>query len=238
MTATLTTLPLLGFPSRAAAEQALADALEAGVRDAHAQGRRARIAVSGGSSPEPAYRAFAAKDLDWSKVDIALVDDRWVDVDQPGSNQAMIERAFAKATGVTVFAMKRPTASPKQAEAELDEVYRALRPFDAVVLGMGPDAHTASWFPASPDLAACLDLQSPATVLGVDASLAPVAAPYPARMTLTLPVVSEANQVLILLFGADKKQILQQALEAPVTIAPIRAVMEATRTRCIALWAN
>ncbi|MCA3697370.1 6-phosphogluconolactonase [Aquidulcibacter sp.] len=238
MTATLTTFPLLSFPSRPAAEGALAAALEAGVRDAHAQGRRARIALSGGSSPEPAYRAFAAKDLDWSKVDIALVDDRWVDVDQAGSNQAMIERAFASATGVTIFGMKLPTASPKQAEAELDDVYRALRPFDAVVLGMGPDAHTASWFPASPDLAACLDSQSPATVLGVDASLAPVAAPYPERMTVTLPVVSEAQQILILLFGADKKQILQQALEAPVTNAPIKAVIEATGARCVALWAE
>lgn len=238
MTATQTTFPLLSFPSRPAAEEALAAALEAGVRGAHALGRRARIALSGGSSPEPAYRAFAAKDLDWSKVDIALVDDRWVEVDQAGSNQAMIERAFASATGVTIFGMKRPTASPKQAEAELDGVYRALRPFDAIVLGMGPDAHTASWFPASPDLAACLDLKGAATVLGVDASLAPVAAPFPARMTVTLPVVSEANQVLILLFGADKRQILQQALETPVTIAPIRAVMEATRARCIALWAN
>lgn len=238
MTATLTTFPFLSFPSRPAAEEALAAALEAGVRDAHAEGRRARIALSGGSSPEPAYRAFAAKQLDWSKVDIALVDDRWVDVDQAGSNQAMIQRAFASAIGVTIFGMKLPTSNPKLAQAELDGVYRALRPFDAIVLGMGPDAHTASWFPASPDLAACLDPQGPATVLGVDASLAPVAAPYPERMTVTLPVVGEAQQILILLFGADKKQILQQALDMPVTSAPIKAVIDATGARCIALWAE
>lgn len=238
MTATMTAFPFLSFPSRPAAEEALAAALEAGVRDAHAEGRRARIALSGGSSPEPAYRAFAAKDLDWSRVDIALVDDRWVDLDQAGSNQAMIQRAFASATGVTIFGMKLPTASPKLAEAELDGVYRALRPFDVIVLGMGPDAHTASWFPASPDLAACLDRQSPATVLGVDASLAPVAAPYLERMTVTLPVVSEAQQILILLFGADKKQILEQALDMPVTNAPIKAVIDATGARCVALWAE
>jgi 6-phosphogluconolactonase len=238
MTGTMTTFPFLSFPSRPAAEEALAAALEAGVRDAHSEGRRARIALSGGSSPEPAYRAFAAKQLDWSKVDIALVDDRWVDVDQAGSNQAMIQRAFASATGVTIFGMKLPTSNPKLAEAELDGVYRALRPFDAIVLGMGPDAHTASWFPASPDLAACLDPQGPATVLGIDASLAPVAAPYPERMTVTLPVVSEAQQILILLFGADKKQILQQALDMSVTNAPIKAVIDATGARCVALWAE
>lgn len=238
MNATMTAFPLLSFASRAAAEEALGDALAAGVRDALAQGRRARLALSGGSSPEPAYRAFASKDLDWSQVDIALVDDRWVDVNQAGSNQAMIERAFASAHGVTIFGMKRPVASPKLAEAGLDGVYRALRPFDAIVLGMGPDAHTASWFPSSPDLAACLDPNGSATVLGVDASLAPVAAPFSERMTVTLPVIGEAQQVLLLMFGADKKQILQQALEAPVTIAPIKAAIEAAGARCVALWAD
>jgi 6-phosphogluconolactonase/glucosamine-6-phosphate isomerase/deaminase len=87
-------------------------------------------------------------------------------------------------------------------------------------------------------LAACLDPQGPATVLGVDASLAPVAAPYLERMTVTLPVVSEAQQILILLFGADKKQILEQALDMPVTNAPIKAVIDATGARCVALWAE
>jgi 6-phosphogluconolactonase/glucosamine-6-phosphate isomerase/deaminase len=87
-------------------------------------------------------------------------------------------------------------------------------------------------------LAACIDPKGPATVLGVDASLAPVAAPYLERMTVTLPVVSEAQQILILLFGADKKQILQQALDTPVTNAPIKAVITAYGAKCIALWAN
>lgn len=238
MTATLTQFPLLSFPSRAEANEALAAALEAGVRAAHSEGRRARIALSGGSSPEPAYRAFAAKTLDWSRVDLALVDDRWVDLDQAGSNQAMIERAFGDAHGVTIFGMKLPIPSPKQAEGALEAAYRPLRPFDAIVLGMGPDAHTASWFPASPDLSACLDPDGAASVLAVDASAAPVAAPYPERMTITLPVVREAQQVLILLFGSDKKQILQHALSAPVTRAPIRAAIEATGARCMALWAE
>jgi 6-phosphogluconolactonase/glucosamine-6-phosphate isomerase/deaminase len=55
---------------------------------------------------------------------------------------------------------------------------------------------------------------------------------------VTLPVVSEAQQILILLFGADKKQILQQALDTPVTNAPIKAAIEASGAKCIALWAN
>ena len=230
--------PLFAFESRAEANQALAEALAASVLAAHGRGQRARIALSGGSSPEPAYRLFAAMDLDWSHVDIALVDDRWVELSDPGSNQAMLLRAFDAAQGVSIFGMKRATTTAKESEGMLDPPYASLRPFDAVVLGMGPDGHTASWFPKSPDLDACLDPQTKATVLGVDASDAPVAAPYFDRMTLTLPAVAEAHQILLLVFGAEKKQILSRALHAPVAIAPIRAAIEAGGSHFVALWAN
>ncbi|WP_284360900.1 6-phosphogluconolactonase [Candidatus Phycosocius spiralis] len=230
--------PLFAFESRQEANEALADALAASVMLSHEQGRRARIALSGGSSPEPAYRLFAGMDLDWSHVDIALVDDRWVELSDPGSNQAMLLRAFEAATGVTIFGMKRATKTARESEGMLDPPYASLRPFDAVVLGMGPDGHSASWFPKSPDLQRCLDPKAQATVLGVDASPAPIAAPYFDRMTITLPVVAEAHLVMLLIFGAEKKQILTRALHAPIAIAPIRAAIEAGGNHFVALWAN
>ena len=230
--------PLLSFPSRPAAGEALASALASRVAEAHKAGRRARIALSGGSSPEPAYRAFAALDLNWSQIDIALVDDRWVSTDNPGSNQAMIERAFGAATGVTIHGLVRPTLSARQAEADINAIMADLRPFDAIVLGMGPDAHTASWFPGSPDLAACLNPETRASVIGVDAGQAPVALPYRERMTMTLPCVREAGQVLLLLFGDDKKAILESAVTAPITQAPIRAAIEAAGPRFVTFWAS
>jgi 6-phosphogluconolactonase len=231
-------LPLFAFDDRVSACRATADALAAFARAAINEGRRARIALSGGSSPAPAYRAFAAMDLTWSQVDIALVDDRWVDLDDPGSNEAMIRAAFAAAKGVTVHSMKTKDALPFEGEARLEPIYAKLRPFDAIVLGMGPDAHTASWFPASPQLAACLTPDQTRTLMGVDASAAPVAAPYPYRMTMTLPAVAEAGQVIVLLFGADKKQILANALDTDVTQAPIRAVLEACGERVVVFWAE
>jgi 6-phosphogluconolactonase len=231
-------LAFFAFEARQAACQAIADALAASVEVAHNSGRRARIALSGGSSPAPAYEAFAAMDIDWSRVDIALVDDRWVDLADQGSNEAMIRMAFAGAKGVTILGMKTGDATPFEGQAALDPVYAALRPFDAVVMGMGPDAHTASWFSGSPQLEACLSLATLQTVLGVDASAAPVAGAYPVRMSLTLPAVIEAAQIIFLLFGADKKQILSAALDTPVTEAPIRAVLEACSDRCVVFWAN
>jgi 6-phosphogluconolactonase len=230
-------LALFSFSDRVATHQAVATALAASVKAAHEEGRRARIALSGGTSPAPAYRAFAQQELDWSRVDIALVDDRWVGMEDAGSNEAMIRQAFEEAAGVSVFGMKSAHDTPFLAQSALDSTYAALRPFDAVVLGMGPDAHTASWFAGSPQLAACLTSGSKATVLGVDASMAPVAGAYPLRMTMTLPPIAQAGQIIILLYGADKKQKLTQVLDTPVIEAPIVAVLDACGERCVVFWA-
>jgi 6-phosphogluconolactonase len=230
-------LPFFGFETREGAYEAVADALTASVLEAHETGRRARIALSGGSSPAPAYTVFASRELDWSRVDIALVDDRWVDLDDTGSNEAMVRHVFQAADGVTIYGMKTSTPTPFVAETEVDVAYSALRPFDAIVMGMGPDAHTASWFSGSPQLGACIDRDNPRTVLGVDASAAAVASPYPLRMTMTLPPVSEAQQIVFLLFGDDKKQVLSQALATDVTQAPINAIIEAATEQCLVIWA-
>jgi 6-phosphogluconolactonase len=231
-------LPFFAFEDRIATHKAVAEALRASVDAAHSEGRRARIALSGGSSPAPGYRAFANLPLDWSRVDIALVDDRWVDLDNAGSNEAMISEVFSNAQGVSIYGMKTAHETPFEGEAALDPIYSALRPFDAVVLGMGPDAHTASWFAGSPQLGACLSPETDKTVLGVDASAAPVAGDYPLRMTLTLPPIAQAGQVILLMYGADKKQIFKQALHTPVTQAPIRAAIQASLERCVVFWAN
>ena len=238
MTSQTQDLALFSFATRPSAEEAVATALEASVAAAHVSGRRARIALSGGTSPAPAYKKFADLDLDWSRVDIALVDDRWVDLDDAGSNEAMVRDVFKDAIGVTIHGIKTRHETPFAAEVHLNSVYEALRPFDAVVLGMGADAHTASWFPHSPQLMACLNVKGRDTVIGADASAAPVSGAYPLRMTLTLPPVVEAEQIIVLIFGDDKKQILKNALNTPVTQAPIRAVIEACGDRLVVFWAS
>jgi 6-phosphogluconolactonase len=231
-------LPFFAFEDREQACQATADGLAAFTIAALNDGRRARIALSGGSSPAPAYQAFAQMELDWSRVDIALVDDRWVDLDNAGSNEAMIRKAFEPAIDVTIHSLQTGDATPFEGQSRIESIYSRLRPFDAVVLGMGPDAHTASWFPGSPQLEECLTLASSKTVMGVDASNAPVAAPYPLRMTMTLPSVVQATQVVLLIFGDDKKQILANALDTNVTQTPIKAVLEACGDRVVVFWAK
>jgi 6-phosphogluconolactonase len=228
---------LFSFETRAEACEALADILAAQLFDALQNGGRARVALSGGSSPEPCYRALAGHALDWSRVDVTLVDDRWVGPDDPGSNEAMIRRVFASQPDARITGLHVPGVTASQAHAQVAAQIAPLLPLDVVVLGMGPDAHTASWFPGSADLAAALDPSGHTAVMAYDASDAPVAKPYPSRMTLTLPVIANAGWIALLLFGADKRDVLNRALEQPTQVAPIRAIFEAAPEKIAVFWA-
>lgn len=228
---------LFSFETRAEACEALADIMAARMFDVLQDGGRARIALSGGSSPEPCYRSFVAHPLDWARVDVTLVDDRWVGLDDPGSNEAMIRRVFATVPEASVTGLTAPTRQPQASVPEIEARIAPMRALDVVVLGMGPDAHTASWFPGSPDLAAALDPSGKAAVMAYDASQAPVARPFPDRITLTLPAIVEAGWIGLLLFGSDKRDVLARALEQPATTAPIRAVFDAAPEKLAVFWA-
>jgi 6-phosphogluconolactonase len=231
-------LAFFAFADREAAYAATSDALAASIAAAHGQGRRARLALSGGTTPAPAYRALAATQQDWAQVDVALVDERWVDIHDSGSNAALVVQAFEAAQGVGFHPMKTDHARAVDGAVALEPIYQSLRPFDAVVLGMGPDAHTASWFAGAPQLAQCLDPKGVQTVCALDAAKAPVAGQYPWRISLTLPPIAEAEQVILLIFGDEKKRVLEQALTQPILQAPIRAALESCADRLVVFWAN
>lgn len=229
--------PLLSLTSREHLAGAVADVLAGVIEAALARRPRASIALSGGGTPGPAYRLLAGRALDWSRVDIALVDERWVAPDAPGSNEALVRDAFAAAAGVTVHPMWRGTETVhgdvRAAQADLAQ----LRPFDAVLLGMGADAHTASWFPGAAGLDAALDPATPDTIAVIDATGCPGAQGWPVRITLTLPPVAEAGWVGLMLSGADKRAVLDAALAAPPAVAPVRAALESAAPRAVVFWA-
>jgi 6-phosphogluconolactonase len=230
-------LPFLAFETRAALCEAVADTLAGVIAAALETAPRAAIALSGGSTPGPAYRALAARGLDWSRVDVALVDDRWVAPGEPGSNETLLREAFAGAVGVTVHGLWRGGASAEADAAAGEAGYASLRPFCAVLLGMGGDAHTASWFPGSAGLADALDPGAARTLAAIDATGCPGAQSWPHRVTLTLSPVAEAGWVGLMLTGDDKRAVLAEALGQPVQAAPVRAALEAAGSRAAVFWA-
>ncbi len=185
---------------------------------------KAAIAVSGGTTPVRFFQMLSGYDLDWGKVTITLVDDRWVPESSPRSNAKLVrmyllQRAAAAATFLPLVTGEE---TPETALDKVEMAVAALHlPFAAVVLGMGKDGHTASLFPGGDRLNAALHPPAGRHVetMRAEAAVDP-------RVTLTLPVLMAADVIAIHIEGARKRAVLEAALlPGPAADMPIRAVL-------------
>jgi 6-phosphogluconolactonase len=205
-----------------------ARALAAAVAQALAQGLRQRgsasLLVAGGRTPAPFLDELSGQPLDWSRVSVGLTDDRWVAADHADSNEGMVRRHLLRNAAATARLV--PLVDPKaQPESHLAVAERALaempRPFDAVVLGMGADGHTASLFPGAPGTAAALDARRPGQV----ALITPAGAAH-RRISLTLRALLDAREVMILIQGEDKRAAIERAAQSDPAQHPIAAFLQ------------
>lgn len=196
---------------------------------------RAGLVVSGGSTPEPFFRRLSAHDIDWRRVTVTLADERWVDSDNPASNERLVRSQLLRnrARAATFVPLKNQAPTARMGEEECHRTLARLpRPFAAVILGMGPDGHTASLFPGSERLPAALAMHSGRNCIAVS----PVDAPH-ARMTLTLPILLDARQIILHITGQAKRELLEQALaEGSELLMPIRAVLRQKTTPVHIYW--
>ena len=216
---------------------ALAESVASGLRAAIAARGRASLVVSGGRTPGPFQMALSGHELDWAKVWVTLADERWVDTDHADSNEALVRRYLLRerAIDARLVGLKNAAATPFLGEAECESSLAALPlPFDVVLLGMGDDGHTASFFPRAPQLAKALDMDSGRLCIGVD----PVTAPH-ARMSLTLPALLASRRIVILFNGAAKYDVYRRALQAgPVEALPIRSVLNQHKVSVDVYWSH
>jgi len=183
----------------------------------------ARVALAGGSTPKAMYRLLASEALrdrvDWRRVEIFFGDERCVPPDHPDSNyrmarEALLDHVPLGADRVHRIAGERP---PAEAAAQYQQKLAALGDpprLDLVLLGMGPDGHTASLFPGTPVLGETRALAA-AVFVEKFASW---------RVTLTAPVLSAAAHVMITTVGAEKAEALATALAGPAGAVPIDLV--------------
>jgi len=200
----------------------------------------ASLLLSGGSTPRGAYERLGQAALNWDQVHIGLVDDRWVDETDPGSNAAMIRSTLLK--GRAINADFHPlTTEHKDLEAGCllsNYTYADLiQPYSIAVLGMGPDGHTASWFPDALGLSEALDPNSDKIVVPVRPKQSKVTGDYLERATLTLAALSKAKTVLLLITGPVKRRVYQDALNDPSSDLPIRKAIDAFGDRLTVYWA-
>lgn len=209
------------FESKAALQAAAADWLADALADAIARRGSAVFMGSGGRTPGPIYESLSQAPIDWARVQIGLCDERWVDVDHPASNGAMMERTLIqnKAADATYVPMKIEGADPFNAVDEVNELYLDASLTDVMLLGMGPDAHTLSWFAGGRGYEDAIDPDTTSIVAAVEAIESEVTGPNLLRMTLTQPCVAYARKVLLLITGADKRAVFESAPEeAPVSL--------------------
>lgn len=185
---------------------------------------QALIALPGGKTPLPIYEKLAAAPIKWKHVTIIPTDDRLVAVDNPLSNVAMLAKAFMpKGARVLPIATenKDHKAAGNAADARLQDLHW---PPDLVWLGVGADGHTASIF-AGPDMDDALNAPKARRAVGVLPDPLPAEAPV-ARVTLTRHSILSARTLLMVLTGADKRALVEQAIkDGPLSPLPVGRVL-------------
>lgn len=209
------------FAAKSDLQVAAADWIASALRDALARRGSAVFMASGGRTPGPIYDVLSQQELDWSSVFVGLTDERWVDADHPASNGAMVENTLLKgpAAAAEYLPMKLNGNDPFSSVAELNDLYMEAGLTDVMLLGMGPDAHTLSWFSGGRGYNDAINPDTTSVVAAVEAIESDVTGPNLLRMTLTQPCVAYARKVLLLITGEDKKQVFETAgPETPVGI--------------------
>ncbi len=219
-------IQLHSFASPDALAHALADAVADDLRAAIEARGAASLALSGGNTPKRFMQSLSAQSLAWENVAVTLVDERWVPETSARSNAALMRAHLLQneAAAAHFLPLYRALSTPDQALAALERDLDALpMPFDAVVLGMGDDGHTASFFPGGDHLAEALDPTTAARVL-------PMRAPSAGepRITFTLPPILAARRLYLHIEGAEKHAVLKRALSGKEGGAgyPIRTVLQ------------
>jgi 6-phosphogluconolactonase len=209
------------YPDREFLFLGLADKIAGQLADILRREGRATLSVPGGTSPGP-VDTLSGVDLDWSKVAVMLNDERWVDESSPRSNTALIRARLLRgpAAAARLVPLYADAPTPEDRLDELSEGVRAHLPISVLLLGMGPDMHTASLFPGADRLAEALAPDAPPLM-----ALRAEAAGEP-RITLTAPVLRDAMHIHILITGAEKRAALERAMHLTPTEAPVRAVLD------------
>ncbi|MDH4122449.1 MAG: 6-phosphogluconolactonase [Deltaproteobacteria bacterium] len=179
--------------------------------EAQAQGETFMVSLAGGTTPETLYREWGQSSrLDWSRVVLLFGDERCVEPHHPDSNHAMVAASLFPYLPVRPQLERMEGERPPQEGAQrydtrLAALLNGGQPWQAALLGMGADGHTASLFPHSPALAQrarlCVEAESPAGQRH--------------RLTLSLGALLRPRRLMVVVTGGGKAQVLAQVLEGP-----------------------
>jgi 6-phosphogluconolactonase len=184
------------------------------------------VVLTGGTTPQLAYQEAAQRAPEWSKVDVWFGDERCVPPDHEHSNFGMAKRALLDRLDVAPRAVHRIRGELGKEEAAADYT-RELGDtrLDLLLLGLGSDGHIASLFPNAPTL------RQRERVLPAEAGLDP----FIDRVTLSLPTINGAQEILFVVAGDSKADAVQRAFGMEPSPETPASLVRATEGRCTAI---
>jgi 6-phosphogluconolactonase len=165
-----------------------------------------------------------------------LADERWVDPSHCDSNEKLVKENLLtnNASEAKFLPLKNNAVTAMDGTKKLESLLAAVKEFTVVILGMGDDGHTASLFPGSEALGLGLDLSSGRHCVAVT----PLDAAHE-RMSMTLPRLLSAKQIIIHLCGESKKRVLDQVCAGDdVFELPVRAVLQQRNAPVSVYWSK
>jgi len=223
------------YADRAELAKALAESVAEDLSAGLAERGTASLAVSGGSTPAKFFaRLGKVKDIDWENVVVTLVDERWVDEISDRSNAGLVNETMLQGPAASAKFIPLYTGGDAPDPAAIDRTLANLEsvpaPFDAVILGMGNDGHTASFFPGGDTLDAALTGSADALAIRAPGAGEP-------RVTLSLLRLLRTRALYLHIEGEEKAETLQRALgPGPVEDMPVRAVLRQEAVPLTIVW--
>jgi len=186
------------------------------------------VVLTGGATPKRAYELTPELEQDWSRVELWWGDERCAPVDDQRSNYHMAREALIDRVLGAPAAVHRMRGELGRAAGALqyEEELGDLRRFDLMLLGLGPDGHVASLYPNQPSLD-----EMERRAIGTEAKLQP----FVDRITLTLPMLCAADEVLFLVAGEDKADAAQRAFAGDPSRATPGSLVRAVDGRTVAV---
>lgn len=185
---------------------------------------RALFVVPGGSTPGSVFDVLCDADLDWSRIDVCLSDERWVPEVHIRSNTKMVRERLlvgraAKANYLPLYARAE---APEAVLAELESMIQPRLPVAVLLLGMGADMHTASLFPGAEGLEAALAHNAPVLVPMRPTKVEDV------RVTLSARVLNAAVAKHLVITGEEKRKAFERARTCRPEQAPVASILDET----------
>lgn len=185
----------------------------------------ANLCVSGGRTPAGLFAQLSEREIDWSRVNICLADERWVKTSSRDSNEKTLRETLlnSHAEKARFIPLKQGIEADRRTLDDIEQQIREAHafPFDVLTLGMGEDGHTASLFPSGDEIYEVMRADNP-HLLG---KVVPKTAPYD-RVTFTAAALMQSRKVYLHIIGAIKLDVLRKAEEGDNAVEmPIRAFL-------------